>query len=237
VRVRFVPHPSVGLLYAHHPVDAIWRGVLNGDDAALAGVDLDAGPVRLLVERSAAGVEVSRLDEPAWSFAAELCGGRVVEAAFAGAAITSADALLVEHLARGRFIDFCLAPPDLHRRELSPALRKTYTARLKALHEQEHPKSKGGRPSKTVPKAGKVSKPERFTKAHAKRTGRRNKLKSAQKTPGSSRKSTTLSRLASRLAIPRKRHDAKRREAGDRAVVDQRVIRAPSNRGGGPIQV
>jgi ParB-like nuclease domain len=61
---------------------------------------------------------------------------------------------------------------NLHRRELSPALRKTYTARLKALHEQEHPKSKGGRPSKTVPKAGKVSKPERFTKAHAKRTGR-----------------------------------------------------------------
>jgi hypothetical protein len=61
---------------------------------------------------------------------------------------------------------------NLHRRELSPALRKTYTTRLKALHEQEHPKSKGGRPSKTVPKAGKVSKPERFTKAHAKRTGR-----------------------------------------------------------------
>jgi hypothetical protein len=48
---------------------------------------------------------------------------------------------------------------NLHRRELSPALRKTYTKTLKALHEQEHPKSKGGRPSKTVPKAGKVSKP------------------------------------------------------------------------------
>src|SRR5450755_1346256 len=58
---------------------------------------------------------------------------------------------------------------NLHRRELSPALRKTYTARLKALHEQEHPKSKGGRPSKTVPKAGKVSKPERFTKAVGRR--------------------------------------------------------------------
>jgi len=61
---------------------------------------------------------------------------------------------------------------NLHRRELSPALRKIYTRRLKALHEQEHPKSKGGRPSRTVPKAGKVSKPERFTKAHSKRTGR-----------------------------------------------------------------
>jgi hypothetical protein len=35
-----------------------------------------------------------------------------------------------------------------------------------------HPKSKGGWPSKTVPKAGTVSKPERFTKSHAKRTGR-----------------------------------------------------------------
>jgi hypothetical protein len=41
---------------------------------------------------------------------------------------------------------------NLHRRELSPALRKTSTTRLKALHEQEHPKSKGGRPSRTVPK-------------------------------------------------------------------------------------
>jgi ParB-like chromosome segregation protein Spo0J len=34
---------------------------------------------------------------------------------------------------------------NLHRRELSPVLRKTYTRRLKALHEQEDPKSKGGR--------------------------------------------------------------------------------------------
>ncbi len=61
---------------------------------------------------------------------------------------------------------------NLNRRELSPALRKTYTKRLKLLHEEGQPKSKGGRPSKTVPKAGKVSKPERFTKAHARRTGR-----------------------------------------------------------------
>jgi hypothetical protein len=112
--VRFIPHPSVGLLYADYPVDAIWRGVLNDDDAALAGVDLDAGPVHLLVERGAAGVEVSRLDERRWSFAAELCDGRLVEAAFAGAAGTTADALLAEHLAAGRFIDFCLAPPELN---------------------------------------------------------------------------------------------------------------------------
>src|SRR5262245_47293989 len=50
VRVCFVPHPSIGLLCADYPVDVIWQAVLHGDDSALAGVDLKAGPVRLLVE-------------------------------------------------------------------------------------------------------------------------------------------------------------------------------------------
>jgi hypothetical protein len=108
-RVCFVPHPSVGLLCADHPVDAIWRGVLDEDDAALAAVDLDAGPVRLLVERRATGVEVSRLDEAAWCFAEALFDGWSVEEALASAAGTSADARLAEHLAAGRFVDFRLA--------------------------------------------------------------------------------------------------------------------------------
>lgn len=108
-RVCFVPHPSVGLVCANYPADALWRGVLNGDDAALAAVDLDAGPVRLLVERRATGVEVSRLDEAAWCFAAALCDGWSVEEALAGAADTRAAALLAEYLAAGRFIDFRLA--------------------------------------------------------------------------------------------------------------------------------
>lgn len=110
VRVCFVPHPSVALLCTDYPADTIWRGVLNGNDAALAGVDLGAGPVRLLVERRATGVEVSRLDKPAWCFAVALCDGWSVSEALAGAAGSSADALLAEHLAAGRFIDFHLAP-------------------------------------------------------------------------------------------------------------------------------
>jgi putative DNA-binding protein len=109
-RVCFVPHPSVALLCADYPADAIWRGVLSGDDAALAGIDPDAGPVRLLVERRATGVEVSRLDEAQWCFAAALCDGWSVSEALAGAAGSSADALLAEHLAVGRFVDFHLAP-------------------------------------------------------------------------------------------------------------------------------
>jgi hypothetical protein len=51
--VPHVPHPPVALLYADYPVDAIWRGVLDADDAALAGVDLDAGAVRLLTSHRA----------------------------------------------------------------------------------------------------------------------------------------------------------------------------------------
>jgi hypothetical protein len=113
IRVSFVPHPSVGLLCADYPADVIWRGVLSGDDAALAAIDLGAGPVRLLVERRTTGVEVSRLDDAGWRLAAALCDGRPLAAALAEAADTRADTLLAEHLAAGRFIDFRLAPSEL----------------------------------------------------------------------------------------------------------------------------
>jgi hypothetical protein len=44
---------------ADYPIVAIWRGALDGDDAALAAVALDAGPSRMLVERRATGTEPS----------------------------------------------------------------------------------------------------------------------------------------------------------------------------------
>jgi Putative DNA-binding domain len=122
-RVCFVPHPSIALLCVDYPVDVIWRGVLGRDDATLAGVDLNAGPVHLLVERRAAGIEVSRLDAAAWHFAAALCEGRRLADVFAarpypalpreqGKAGRGHEVQLAEHLAAGRFIDFCLAPCD-----------------------------------------------------------------------------------------------------------------------------
>ncbi len=110
IRVCFVPHPSLALIRIDYPADVIWRGVLDGDDAALVAVDLDAGPIRLLVERRAAGIEVSRLDDCAWRFATALCDGRPLDAVLAAADGADADALLAEHLAAGRFIDFRLAP-------------------------------------------------------------------------------------------------------------------------------
>ena len=111
-RVSFVPHPSIALLRADYPADVIWRGVLAGDDAALAAVDLGTGPVHLLVERRATGVDVLRVDDGAWRFASALCEGRPLAAVIAGADDTRAYVLLAEHLAAGRFIDFRLAPPE-----------------------------------------------------------------------------------------------------------------------------
>lgn len=107
-RIRFAPHPSVSLIKADFPVDAIWRAVLEQDDGALAAIDLAAGPVCLIVQRLASGVDVTRHDEGAWDLAAALCAGQALGSALDAAVGIDAPALLAEHLAAGQFIAFSL---------------------------------------------------------------------------------------------------------------------------------
>ncbi len=107
-RVRFAPHPSAGLVRADHPADAIWRSVLEQDDAALAAIDPASGPLWLLVHRAATGVEVSRLSEIAWRFTEALFAGCPLRSALEDAPCVEAEALLAEHLAAGRFAGFSL---------------------------------------------------------------------------------------------------------------------------------
>jgi hypothetical protein len=104
--VSFVPHPSVCLLSSEYPVDAIWRAVLAGDDAALAAIDLDSGGDWLLVERAAGGVEVTRLDEQCWRFAEALFAGWPLPDALRRADSDDAPAWLAAHIAAGRFVGF-----------------------------------------------------------------------------------------------------------------------------------
>jgi hypothetical protein len=102
--VAFVPHPSITLVDARYPVDAIWRAVLDQDDAAMAGIDLQAGPVWLLVERRESGVAVTRSSEPAWKFASALFASRPLQDAIDAASDIEAPILLADHLAAGRII-------------------------------------------------------------------------------------------------------------------------------------
>jgi hypothetical protein len=112
-RVRFVPHPSLSLLKADYPVDAIWRAVLAQDDAAIARIDLTAAPVWLLVQRLATGVEVTRNDEQAWRLVGELVAGRELGAALDAANGVDAPALLAQHIAAESFVGFALADHPL----------------------------------------------------------------------------------------------------------------------------
>jgi len=106
--VHFVPHPSVGLVHAEHPVDAIWRAVLAQDEAAMAAIDLDEGPVFLLVRRTADGPAIARLASAAWRFTASLCAGQSLQDAIATAGDVDAATLLASHLIDGVFTDFAV---------------------------------------------------------------------------------------------------------------------------------
>ena len=107
-RLCFVPHPSVGLVRAEHPVDAIWRAVLAQDDAAMAAIELDAGPVFLLVRRTADSPAIARLTPAAWRFTVSLCAGRPLQDAIATAGDVDAATVLAGHLIDGVFTDFAV---------------------------------------------------------------------------------------------------------------------------------
>jgi len=109
-RVRLVPHPSVSLVRADHPVDAIWRAVLARDDAAIAAIDLGAGPVRLLVYRRADEPAITRLDEAAWQLTTGLGAGDPLQRALDDVDGVDAPALLAAHLVDSVFTDFVVAP-------------------------------------------------------------------------------------------------------------------------------
>lgn len=122
--LAFVPHPALALLRLKYPADEIWRAVLESDAAAMAAVDLTSGPVHLLIERDGAAVQVRRLSRAAWELTRELVAGTTLGAALRSIAPATAiataiatatatataserlDAVLADHLASGRFIDF-----------------------------------------------------------------------------------------------------------------------------------
>jgi hypothetical protein len=99
-QVSFVAHPAVSVLRLAMPADAIWRSVLERDEAAMAAVDLACGPIWLLIERNAEGVQVRRLTAVSGRFSERLCAGEPLQTALQGDGLAG---VLAEHLAAGRF--------------------------------------------------------------------------------------------------------------------------------------
>ncbi len=116
--VRFHPRPGVSLLRLDVPADDIWRAVLAADEAAMAAVRLDDGPVYLLVERDDRGPSVRRLERTAGRFSEALLRGQplsyALDAADEGPVGDGAydeindeiNAVLADHLSAGRFTGF-----------------------------------------------------------------------------------------------------------------------------------
>jgi hypothetical protein len=106
--LSFAPHPAITVLRLDTPADAIWRAVLDEDQAGMKALDPTAGPVWLLIERCAAGVQVRRMLPGAWRFTQRLCAGEPLQAALdePAAEMHSGEelsAVLADHLASGRF--------------------------------------------------------------------------------------------------------------------------------------
>jgi len=113
-RICFVAHPSVQLLRLDYPADSIWRAIVDdGGDAALASINLEAGPVRLLVERREAGVTLNRLEQKQWQLAERLLSGSSLDDVLGEADGIDASEAIADHLASGRFISFALTAHEL----------------------------------------------------------------------------------------------------------------------------
>lgn len=108
-RLRFERHPSVSCLELRYPADEIADAVLAGDEAAMREVDLESGPVRLVVHRGPDGLETERLGANAYEFVSRLFAGEALGEALA-AAPEEASALLARQLARGRLSGWSIAP-------------------------------------------------------------------------------------------------------------------------------
>jgi Putative DNA-binding domain len=107
-RVAFVPHPSLRIVHANHPVEEIWRAVLAADDAAMAVIDPRPSPVWLLVQRTDLDVSVERVGTDEAEFLAILCAGRSLQEALQRVSDFDASAALSRYLATGRFVEFTL---------------------------------------------------------------------------------------------------------------------------------
>ena len=99
-------HPAAHLIHCDFPADTIWHAVLARDENAMAAIDLADGPVALLVQRTATGIDVMRLNAIQWRVAEALFLGQTLGSAMACAPGPDTHAALAALLASGCFATF-----------------------------------------------------------------------------------------------------------------------------------
>lgn len=104
--VVFTAQPSISMLQSRFPVDSVWLAVLQEDDDAMATIDLDSGPVFMIVERRGGEINLERLAESHWHVTASLFEGETLATALARENDIDAPALLAQHLVADRFASF-----------------------------------------------------------------------------------------------------------------------------------
>jgi hypothetical protein len=73
--LRFEAHPSVTLLRFGFPADHIADAILSGDEGAMAAIDLDSGPIAMVVHRGPDGVAAERISPERHRFLTRLFAG------------------------------------------------------------------------------------------------------------------------------------------------------------------
>ena len=84
--------PSLNLLHTSYPAEAIWRAVVDGDDASLAEIDVSPTACCIAIWRHGEGAAVARLGATAAAFVAALLNSGSVEQAISEACQAKATA-------------------------------------------------------------------------------------------------------------------------------------------------
>jgi hypothetical protein len=82
--------PSLVLLRADYPAEAIWRAALDGDETALDAIDPGPAPAALAIWRDGDGADVATLSPASGAFLRALIAGADAETALIAAAADSA---------------------------------------------------------------------------------------------------------------------------------------------------
>ena len=105
--VRFQPHPSVTLLHLGFPADQITDAVMSGDENAIASVDLQSGPIWLVVHRGQEGIAAERVASQTYAFLSHLFAGEELGVVL-DLAIPDTATILARQFACQRLLSFSL---------------------------------------------------------------------------------------------------------------------------------